>query len=192
MKRITALLLMLLCCMSFIGCGDGEEGNSNTGSSNNDSSTDDEEFSFPYDIETNDGLVQISNIYLLQEKTEHGYEGIIAVEFDFSNMESDDWYWFDKDYSINIYQGYGVGMPLPIDDMNRKESEIGSDGKKYLFFDIDETKEEFSELDVQLSIYISKESQKYQPDINIPSTTCVIGETFPEEVQSIFDVTLWK
>ncbi|MCI8390512.1 MAG: hypothetical protein HFI35_07510 [Roseburia sp.] len=193
MKRITAFLLMLSFCVCFTGCGDGSTGESgNTDSMNSDNNTDEEEFSFPYDIETDDGLLQLSNIYLMQEKTEHGYEGIMAVEFDFSNMESDDWYWFDKDHLIQIFQGYGAGTPLPIHTINKKESEIGSDGKKYFFYQVDETREAFSEFDVQLNIYISKSYKEYNPEINIPSTECEISETFPEEVQSIFDTSFWK
>lgn len=184
MKRIAAFLLMLSCCLCFTGCGDSEGESSNAGSSNNDNSTDKKEFSLPSDIETDDGLLQISNIYLRQKETDHGYDGMMAIEFDCSGMDYDDYYWFDKDYSICVYQGYNmIDRSIEIyDETLHKKSEVGENGKKYYFCGINECKEEFGELYFTIKITIYHSPTDYKLEITEPCTKCEIVEEFPQDV----------
>ena len=191
MKRTVAFLLMLSCCLCFIGCGDNEGESSNTGALNNDSSTDKKEFSLPYDIETDDGLLQISNIYLRQEKTDHGYDGTMAIEFDCSGMDYDDYYWFDKDYSIYVHQGHNtLEESIEIYDILHKKSEIGEEGKKYYFCSIDECKEEFCELYFDLNININHSPADYELKIAELCTKCEIVEEFPQDVLDVYVETV--
>ena len=164
----------------------------NTGSSNNDSSTDEEkEFSLPYDIETDDGLLQISNIYLRQKETDHGYSGTMAIEFDCSGMNYDDLYWFDKDYTIYVYQGYrAFEESIEIFDMLHKKSDVDENGKKYYFCSINESKEEFRELYFDLRIKINHSPTDYELKIAEPCTKCEIVEEFPQDVLDVYVKTV--
>lgn len=191
MKKMAIFLLMLSCCLCFTGCGNSEGESGNTGSSNNDSNVDDEEeFSFPYNLEVDEGTIQISNIYLLQEKTEHGYEGIVAIEFDFSDINEDEWYWIDEDFHLTVYGGSSqYSLPLGLSD--RKFADIGSDGKKYHFLKIEETREEFSEMTLTMDMRMKINSTDYEFEFSIPCTMCEIVEEFPKNVQNTYDINRW-
>ena len=165
------ILVVLLCAVMLVGCD------------HNDTPTVAEStehgFSLPYEISTDEGTIELSNIYIWQDRTEHGYDGWIAFEFDYSGLSGDEQYWFDKENSIQIINS--SLSEVEISYFYEMESEI-VDGKKYVFEMIEENQNRFGEQTLAVEISVGD----IKTEIRDKCLSFEIVDELPEDINKIY------
>lgn len=148
------------------------------------------EFSLPYVIETEYGDIEISHIYVMQEETKYGYDGVVGIEFDLSNMTEEDRYWFDRDYYF-----YVSGESLPIASLDEEyielyvelETDILSNDMKYIFYFIQENREPLDQKKLGLEIEINSSSNEdYEIIVDSLCSELDFVEELPKDVENAY------
>lgn len=144
----------------------------------------------PYDIETDEGTIQLSNIYIREEKTQHGYEGLIAFEFDLSALDENGRYWFEQNYNISIYDRSSLDInkkSIELNEFSEMQSPIQDNGKKYIFWFVQEQKNPLNESELHLDIDVWKEfPNRDKLEIERAASNFYIRNELPENIYSIF------
>lgn len=150
----------------------------------------------PHNFEIDEGIIQLSDVYIQQSETEHGYTGWIAFEFDLTNLNQDERYWFEKEYSIYIVDnGYfdKTSNYIELNDFSEMQSEIQDNGKKYIFWLIGESKIPYEEREIFLNVDMRKSGiseEKLEIKGNISDFK--IFDIFPYAVKDVFDKLIWE
>lgn len=144
----------------------------------------------PYDIETDEGTIQLSSIYIQEEKTQHGYEGLIAFEFDSFALDENGRYWFEQNYTISIYDRSSWDIDeksIELNEFSEMQSPIQDNGKKYIFVFIREQKNPLNESDLYLDIDVWKEFPNSDKlEIKRGASDFNIINELPEDIYNIY------
>lgn len=161
-------------------------------------STNAEKFLLPQTIKTEEGLVKVNKIFIRKEKTTYGYSGILSVGFDFSDMDENQRYWFEKKYNIyireNVMKNYFEGANrIELEKFYYRESIIYENGEKFFFYYIKESETPIEELYLCLEIKIKKEYlEEYKIEIEEKISEFEIAEKFPEYMDKIYRESFLK
>lgn len=197
MRRI---VMLLLCCVVLEGCVVNEKSPNNnekgvTSVADGENERTESGIVLPCNIETDEGIIKLSRILIEPKKTEHGYEGWLAIEFDLSNLNEDGQYWFDKDYSILISDwsfSDTDGNTIGLNDFSEIKSSI-VDGKKYIFYLINENKHPMNDLSIALDVDVQKNHESVkQIQIRNKCSDFDIEKEFPKDISAILGEEIWK
>lgn len=184
-------ILILVSCLMIWGCS-AQNPNVTTEASIEET---EDRFHLPVEIETEDGIVELSNVFIQQLKTEHGYSGYIVLEFDLSALDEDDQYWFEKDYSISVYDSSYMSSDKNIMELNEfgeRKSAIQGSGKKYFFEMISERKTSLNDagifIDVEIRNRLSKENTI---EIRGTASDFDIVDKLPSDIEKVYLELVW-
>lgn len=178
------LLVALLCVGLLVGCGDEYSSKSTI-----ETETEEEQFELPYEISTDEGAIFLSNIYIEQDKTEYGYDGWIAFEFDYSKLDKDEQYWFEKENSIYFtdYSFLKTDDTVELNEFSEIESEIIND-KKYIFWILNESREPLGEKRLMINIHVGNNEIEID---NLCSDFTIVDE-FPDYIKQLLGELVWE
>ncbi len=184
-------ILILVSCLMICGCS-AQNPNVTTEASIEET---EDRFHLPVEIETEDGIVELSNVFIQQLKTEHGYSGYIVLEFDLSALDEDDQYWFEKYYSISVYDKSYMSSDKNIMELNEFgeiKSAIQGSEKKYFFEMISERKTSLNDagifIDVEIRNRLSKENTI---EIRGTASDFDIVDKLPSDIEKVYLELVW-
>ena len=184
-------ILILVSCLMICGCS-AQNPNVTTEASIEET---EDRFHLPVEIETEDGIVELSTVFIQQLTTEHGYSGYIVLEFDLSALDEDDQYWFEKDYSISVYDKSYMSSDKNIMELNEFgeiKSAIQGSEKKYFFEMISERKTSLNDagifIDVEIRNRLSKENTI---EIRGTASDFDIVDKLPSDIEKVYLELVW-
>ena len=113
-----------------------------------------EKFTLPVECKLSRVSISLNYIYILQEKTESGYDGLMVIEFDLSDMSEQNMDWVEQEYRFNLSDSSDLSDGSFIHLGDDYETRIQDDGKKYVFAEIGECKEPLNTMEISLDMDI--------------------------------------
>lgn len=185
-----SILLIISCSIILCGCS-LHSPNEVTAAYGYEKESEKTETVLPAKLEIDDGAISLSKIVLRETRTEHGYDGWIAFEFDLSALNKDEQYWFEKDYNISFYDKSNHDTKhntIELNEFSEMQSELQQNGKKYIFWLIDEMKNPLEDANICIDINVWRDApHENQFEIKGKCSDFEIVEQFPDEINGVFD-----
>ena len=181
-KKILLLIVVCIFVFSlFAGCGNADIENEDVKN----------DFKVPVEMKFDSGTLVLDNMYIQQEETEYGYSGWIIFEFDFSEMNEKDRYWFEKEYEFEVDDESDLSDSTFLHINNVYRSDIQSNGKKYVFSSIEECQEPIEKMNISIEMNIRNlENTSYFNDIEGKCSEFNVVNSIPNDINSIMTETI--
>lgn len=184
MKKI--IILILVSCLMICGCS-SQNFKATTEASIEET---EDRFRLPVEFETEYGIVELSNVFIQQLKTEHGYSGYIVLEFDLSTLDEDEQYWFEKEYFISVYDRSYMSSDknmMELNEFGERKSAIQRSGKKYVFEMISERKTSLNDADIFIDVDIRNSPSKENTiEIRGTASDFDIVDKLPSDIEEVY------